>query len=851
MKFSTMRIASLLTIMAVMLTSGAVHAQSVKIEDAVFAKSFENGAPESPGTKFFPDEKIVLRVTLGSRPKRGLLSCKFFFGKQQITTVSADLAELETQGVPDELNAFGEFSLKPIQPFPVGDQYRAEVFYDDEPLGSYKFQVVARKPTYTSLKPNSSSRERTSGTASGGPTKTTKEIVNILLDGTALVVARDDQGNSWTGTAWLLDRDHRLLVTNNHVVDTEENSGAVVEELQLYFPEYKNGHLIHDVDFYLKRAEPIAVQTIFADPQRDLALIQASSLPDEAATIELSQTSPDLGDSLYSLAGTAAGSEGFWIYTSGEVRAVYERTLANGYAARTVEADMQTNQGNSGGPVVNQAGQLVAVVEGHMASARSVSMYVDVTEVLQFLDTAYALASPSTVEQFTQRGQQHYEAGRLDQALADFTSVLQMEQDNAFAMSSRGWIFYKRGDYQTALAAFDRAIQTDKTMLYAYHGRAVVEMDTGDYDEAIADLTHAIVNATDDEELAEYYNERGVAYSRLDDPNAALDDFDRAIAANDAYAWGHGNRGNMLILFEEYEQAADALRKAIDLDSTEPDFLWMMGQVAHEVERHEDALVLYEGAIELNPTVSDYWVERGKCLAEVFRYEDATQSLLKAIELDEENPDVYNDVGIVLFELGDYETARSQFQVAARMQPSEPMYSFNAGNSALHMHEAQNALADLNRAIKLDATADAYALRGQAYSLLGKSQQAQRDFDEAERLAPGNFHRFNSKYIDIVNRTGETLDVYVRYFAEGTDGRSRWYPTSGEPLVFEFAPGEESRLLDQQQLIHGKKFRVWAEGRESGQSFDTFKNRDLTSVGGAGYLSFSSDPEDERLILPQ
>ena len=129
--------------------------------------------------------------------------------------------------------------------------------------------------------------------------------------------------------------------------------------------------------------------------------------------------------------------------------------LANDSTAQTVEANMQTNKGNSGGPVINDRGELVAVVEGHSIDARSVSLYIDVTEVRRFLDDTIELVAPATTALLTKRAENHYKSMRFDAALSDFTQVLKLNPTDSYAMSSRGWIFLDRGDHETALTEFD------------------------------------------------------------------------------------------------------------------------------------------------------------------------------------------------------------------------------------------------------------------------------------------------------------------------------------------------------------------------------------------------------------
>ncbi len=225
---------------------------AVEATEAVFAKRFtEDGQPVSPGSVYRPHETVHLRVLLNCRPEQGELSCLFRIGEQEITRVSVDLAVLKEQNLPDDSNAFGLFSLKPTEPFPVSAEYRADVFFEDRKLGTYAFRIVAGDDMPSSEE----------DAADGSPDRpaerlTTSEIVEVLLQGTAHVEGTDETGQTWTGTAWLVDARRRLLVTNDHVASPGRHGSALgaVRELRLTFPAYRDGRLIHDVEWYQKNA---------------------------------------------------------------------------------------------------------------------------------------------------------------------------------------------------------------------------------------------------------------------------------------------------------------------------------------------------------------------------------------------------------------------------------------------------------------------------------------------------------------------------------------------------------------------------------------------------------------------
>jgi len=102
--------------------------------------------------------------------------------------------------------------------------------------------------------------------------------------------------------------------------------------------------------------------------------------------------------------GNPATSQALWVYTNGTVRSVYPKKLitnAGEHEFKVVETDSPINEGDSGGPVVNAAGELVAVTQAYTNNGRLVSYSVDVTEVKKFLESPFKLAPRPVTEALT------------------------------------------------------------------------------------------------------------------------------------------------------------------------------------------------------------------------------------------------------------------------------------------------------------------------------------------------------------------------------------------------------------------------------------------------------------------
>ena len=196
-------------------------------------------------------------------------------------------------------------------------------------------------------------------------------------------------GGLATGSGALIDRDRRLILTNYHVV--EENPKATV-----FFPEFRDGQPVPEKSYYSARTGRLGIpgRVLALDKSADLALIRIDSVPDGVKAIPLAPTSPTPGDGVHSI-GNAGDSGALWGYVKGTVRQVYHKEwnakLVPGrvvrFKAKVVETDSATNHGDSGGPLLNDKGELVGVTEGGAVNANLISTFVDVSEVKQMLGT--------------------------------------------------------------------------------------------------------------------------------------------------------------------------------------------------------------------------------------------------------------------------------------------------------------------------------------------------------------------------------------------------------------------------------------------------------------------------------
>jgi S1-C subfamily serine protease len=193
-----------------------------------------------------------------------------------------------------------------------------------------------------------------------------------------------------TGSGSLIDRKHRLIVTNVHVVGN-------ADMVTVYFPEFdEQGELIVHSDRY-KQKPGMTGRVVIREPRADLAFIQLQHLPQNSIVVPLAKTKARPAQQVHSV-GNPGASKGLWIYSPGKVRQVFQDKwqifddLENRmcqYDAMKLETDSAINAGDSGGPLVNDRAAMVGVAHGHSLIANNISVFIEVSEVRALLERYY------------------------------------------------------------------------------------------------------------------------------------------------------------------------------------------------------------------------------------------------------------------------------------------------------------------------------------------------------------------------------------------------------------------------------------------------------------------------------
>lgn len=221
---------------------------------------------------------------------------------------------------------------------------------------------------------------------------TGKEIYQRTLKSTVWIAYPLELGGGRValamGSGSVIDVHQRLILTNFHVVGKQA-------EVRVFFPQFDKQHkLIASKEVYIRQLQENGglKGTVFeVDKKRDLALVKVDKLPPGTTAIPLARESVGPGDTVHSI-GSPGASDALFTYTPGAVKQVYKKSWGvrdrgeiHNFEANVVETTSPVNPGDSGGPLLNGQGELVAVTQGGVTSQGTISYFIDISEVRTLL----------------------------------------------------------------------------------------------------------------------------------------------------------------------------------------------------------------------------------------------------------------------------------------------------------------------------------------------------------------------------------------------------------------------------------------------------------------------------------
>lgn len=183
-----------------------------------------------------------------------------------------------------------------------------------------------------------------------------------------------------------------------------------------------------------------------------------------------------------------------------------------------------------------------------------------------------------------------------------------------------------------------------------------------DYDaQAVRDFTEALSHGVH----GQFLESRGRTYLAHRQYEAALDDFDTALALSPQNQEFLLLRAKALLGAGRTQEASDSLATALALDPTNADCLeWKKNAAKHLVhegyqkaneQKTQEALAQFDAAIALSPENVESYYWKGRALLQQGRHTEALDAFERAIAADPKHIESYKNIDWLLAQRGDWD----------------------------------------------------------------------------------------------------------------------------------------------------------------------------------------------------
>jgi tetratricopeptide (TPR) repeat protein len=363
-------------------------------------------------------------------------------------------------------------------------------------------------------------------------------------------------------------------------------------------------------------------------------------------------------------------------------------------------------------------------------------------------DFADAIESLATV--YFTRGNEYYNNGEYDKALADYNRSIELDQNDPATWYNRGHIYVIKKDYGKAIANYAEVIRIKpdyedaiKNIAIVYNERGNEYYEVGEYDMGIKDLLK-VITITYEAIKSGLQNNQNKAGDYID-----IEDYDKAILYlkdmlknNNGDTLSHYYLGYIYVQKGEYRKAIDHLfSTAFRLFND-----WGNADVIYHQfsnifpENYKAAKKLYCGSIRKGIMECSLAIDSNQENGAAFKdradkYFEIYVSNLEDLEITQQENDIK----------GDCAHALEDYSRAIALDPTDAELYLNRGNlykkmmrcspesAKEHLQDmATNSLNDFTKAIIINSNnREAYKERGELYELIGDMENSLKDLEMA------------------------------------------------------------------------------------------------------------------------
>jgi Tfp pilus assembly protein PilF len=239
--------------------------------------------------------------------------------------------------------------------------------------------------------------------------------------------------------------------------------------------------------------------------------------------------------------------------------------------------------------------------------------------------------------------------------------------------------------------------------LTAHNNRGVMALDDGEVDAAIADFEKALATSGGEAGGSMVRTNLARAWLQKGDPDRAAGLATQALAADPRNKQAESILAAIAMKRGDLAEAERRLRRALSID---PSFVQARSQLARlHLQRGEDETALAElrRVVAIAPLSPVEYNSIGNIHRQRGRIDRAMEAYREALRCDAQYIGAYNNLGLCLQEKGKLDEARALYEKALAIRPENPILRNSLGTLLALQGRKDQAAAEFERAVKADA----------------------------------------------------------------------------------------------------------------------------------------------------
>lgn len=448
-----------------------------------------------------------------------------------------------------------------------------------------------------------------------------KELVEPVQRSVAMVVSYDVDGEaSGIGSGFFISNSG-ILVTNFHVLEGAYSAEIRTQDGQRY-----------------------PVDAVVAKNQlADLIKVRVEIPGDRVSPLVLAGEEPVIADRIF-VVGSPMGLE--QTVSEGIISAVREMPAGG----KVLQLTAPISRGSSGGPVLNQDGEVVGVVSFQASRGQNLNFAISISALETLADET------------------------PQQSVAEWT-IRSSSQGPALAASlcSKGSRLTIQGKYEEALTYFEKAAETNPDDPAVWYGL-------------------------------------GSCFVGLDRPTDAIAAYRRPIQQNPDNAAAHFVLAMYYKAIERYELEISTLQEVLRIEPANLRAQFELARAYGAMQRTDEQIDTFQRILDGRPDHVPTLLDLGAALAGRGRFEEAMAMFAKAREVEPRNELVHYNMGVAFTRMNRPEEAIRAYIEAIRNNPRMTSAHFNLGVAYLAQGRRKLALDqyEILRSLGSDSATDLF-----------------------------------------------------------------------------------------------------------------------------------------------